>query len=207
MLLAFRRNFLCAAVLGCTVAFAGLIGVAHADQVVATAPVDLLTALAATPVGNLAPYFAYAVAIATVLLLALPAPGATSSAAYATIYNLIHAIANLKSWPGMASIPAKAPPAAGLLLMLGLAGFTLSACTPAQEAQAMKLAQDACKQDKILQPGLVAGAAPIAALVAPGAAPVTATVVAADQQILHPLVQAECGTLPDPVPPVTKLAP
>ena len=71
-----------------------------------------LSALGAMPVGALVPYLTFAIAVATALLLVLPAPTATSSPIYAAIFNLVHIIANLKT----ASAPAPAPaPAVSLV--------------------------------------------------------------------------------------------
>ena len=96
---------------------------------------DILAVIAATPLGVLVPYITFAISIATALLLLMPAPGATSSPVYATIYNLVHLVANLKSAPGASTVAVKLPPTAAVVLLLSLAGLGLAACTPAQQAQ------------------------------------------------------------------------
>lgn len=145
-----------------------------------------IAAIAAMPVGNVVPWVTFAIAIATALLLVLPAPTETSGPAYAAVYNLVHVIANLKTAPNTTA-PAPPPPpppvaAAAMLLLVG--AVTLSACSPAQQAQSQQVIAIACDVDGAIQPAAVS-LAPLA-----GAGGVA--VASVDAALVHPAVVAAC---------------
>jgi hypothetical protein len=169
---------------------------------------DLITALGSTPLSTLVPYVTSAIAVATALLLLLPAPGAGGWRVYAVSYNVVHLVANLRQAPQIsqmqrAETPSHGISAGGLLLGLMLAGGMLSACTDAQMAQAQQIISVGCMVDGMVQPAAVA--------LAPAAGATAASLASTDAALVHPAVVAACAALKGiPVtvnpPPITALA-
>jgi hypothetical protein len=162
---------------------------AHADTVVAAT----LAPVANVTLGDLMPYFAAAVTIATVIMRALPAPTAASSQAYVFVYSVLHLVAHLRApttVDGVVSASPSAGPSPGVtasaLLALVLAAGLLSACTADQVAKA-------CEADRRLQP--------VAVVLAPAAGATGAQLAEEDITVLHPAVSALCG---DPAPAPAK---
>ena len=143
-----------------------------------------IAAIAAMPIGNVVPWLTCAIAIATALLLVLPAPTEASGPAYAGVYNLVHIIANLKTAPGTATRTPAPPPAAAVAMLLLVGAVTLSACSPAQQAQSQQVIAIACDVDGAIQPAAVS-LAPLA-----GAGGVA--VASVDAALVHPAVIAAC---------------
>ena len=61
---------------------------------------DMVAYLQTTTLAQFAPWVAACIAVATAIMLVLPAPTVASSAVYLTVYNFVHLIANLKAAPG-----------------------------------------------------------------------------------------------------------
>lgn len=163
---------------------------------------DVIAAIAATPLSVAVPYLTFAISLATALLLLLPAPTTASSPAYVTIFNLVHLIANLKSAPvATAAEPAKPaatpiPPAAAALLLLLAVGAVI-ACTPAQTAQAQQIATVVCQDDAAVQPV-------VSTVALTGMAGATvAGIAATDQALVHPLVVDACKSISATAKPVS----
>ncbi len=69
---------------------------------------DIVSLLAATPYASIIPYITFVIAIATAVLLLLPAPTTASSTVYSVIYGAIHFIGNLKPAPAPVAVPTPA---------------------------------------------------------------------------------------------------
>lgn len=153
-------------------------------------PNTLLASVGNTPLAALAPWFADALAIATLIMLVLPEPSATNSSVYVTVYGAVHRIANLKAPPAApdaAPAPVKMPSATiAALLMAIMLPVMLGACAidPATKAQLQQAVKVACDVD-----GMVV---PIADPVVLGLVPQSAPIITVDQALVHPAVVAVC---------------
>ena len=70
---------------------------------------DITTLLASLSLSSIIPYVTALIAIATAILLVLPAPTTASSGVYTVIYGAVHLVANLKPAPAPAAAPAPTP--------------------------------------------------------------------------------------------------
>ncbi len=120
--------------------------------------------------GQLLGYAAAAIAMATILVRALPAP--TGTGVYASIFHVIYVVANLKS-PGTPPAPP-AGPVSALLLSAGLS-LSLGACSVAQLQTAQAVEQRAVADGQLFCGKTTADGPLVVALATAAGAPVVVT--------------------------------